>query len=256
VNETLTWHRFWLLIRSDAIADYRFVLIVSAAIAGFMLLSGLNTDSGNTNFYNVWFTGVLFVWGTVNASFSFRELHDKARNEAYLLLPASALEKMLARLFRSTIAFVVYLLIFMTLASFVIEGVKWIVLGRTNPVFMPFEPAGWQRLGNFIVLQSLFFLGAAWFRRLHFVKTMVALNVGPIVLALVVGLVLRIIFGDPQIAFSGLNQDSFYSFYLAHQLAFDAMLAVLKFVYFIAIPVFCWCVAWLRVKEAQVSDGV
>jgi hypothetical protein len=257
VNETLNWKRFWLLVRGDAIADYRFVAIVSAAIAGLMLLSALSAQSDEFDFYESWFTAVLFVWGAVNASFSFRELHDKARNEAYLLLPASALEKTLARLFRSTIAFVAYLIVFTTVASLVIEGIKWAVLGRTNPVFAPFAPAIWERLDFFIVVQSLFFLGAAWFRRLHFVKTLAVLTLAPIALAIVGGTVLRLVLGENLgIAFSSVTERALYNFYLAHRLAFDSAFVALEIIGFVALPLFCWYVAWLRVKEAQVSDGV
>jgi hypothetical protein len=257
VSETLTWKRFWLLVRSDAIADYRFVAIVSAAIAGLMLLSALNAGSNAFSFYETWFTGLLFFGGQVIASFSFRELHDKTRNEAYLLLPASALEKTLARLFRSTVAFVAYLVVFTTIASLVIEGIKWAVLGRANPVFTPFAPAIWQRLDVFIVVQSLFFLGAAWFRRLHFVKTLAALTLAPIALGIIGGTLLRLVLGErPEVAFSGLSERGFYNLYLAHQLAFDSAFVALKVLVFVALPLFCWYVAWLRVKEAQASDGV
>lgn len=257
MNETLSWARLWLLIRSDAITDYRFVAIVSGVIAGLMLLSTLTTGNTSTSFYQGWFAAALFVWGAVNASFSFRELHDKTRNESYLLLPASALEKTLARLLRSTVGFVAYLVIFMSVFSPIIETVKWIVLGRTNPVFMPLDPAVWKLVAHFIVLQSLFFLGAAWFRRWHFIKTLLVLNLAPIGLSVLAATVFRIVLGEnPELVFSGLSEGAFYAFYVMHKAAFDAALAVCEAVYFVVVPLFCWSVAWLRVKETQVSDGV
>lgn len=257
MNETLTLRRLWLLVRADAIADYRLAIAVSAAIAGLMLLSAFQAPSNELALYEGWFTAALFVWGSIHTSFSFRELHDKTRNEAYLLLPASALEKTLARVLRSTVVFAIYLLVFTTVASLVIEGLKWVVLGRTNPVFVPLTPAVWQRLGLFVVPQSLFFLGAAWFRRLHFVKTLAVLNFGPILLAIVAAILLRIVLGEsPVLAFSGFTERGLYNFYLSHQVAFDIVGAMLKVVAFVALPIFCWCTAWMRVKEAQASDGV
>jgi hypothetical protein len=37
---------------------------------------------------------------------------------------------------------------------------------------------------------------------------------------------------------------------------FDALLVTLKILYFVGLPLLCWYVAWLRVKETEVSHGV
>jgi hypothetical protein len=159
VSDTLTLRRLWLLLRSDAITDYRFVGMSAAAIAALLFLFSLPERSSG-QFYVGWFATLLFTLGPIYVSASFRELHDKSRNEAYLLLPASALEKTLARLLRSSVGFVAFLLIIVTVGSFVNEGAKWLLLDRSAPVFNPFALGVWQAIGVFVPVQAMFFLRA------------------------------------------------------------------------------------------------
>ena len=253
MSETLTWHRLWLLIRGDAIADYRFVLMASGAIAALSFLSSLGALNEPGDFYGGWFAGLITVAGPIYASMSFRELHDKSRNDAYLLLPASSLEKTLARLLRSTVGFVVYMLLLMTVCSVLNEGIKWLVFGRTNPLFIPDSPAVWRAIGVFMVVQAPFFLGAAWFRRLHFIKTWLVLTAIPVALGCLAVGTLWLLYGNLDLV---LRNEDVNNYYLAHQTLFDAVNSSLEFLLFIVLPLFCWYVAWLRVKETQVSHGV
>jgi hypothetical protein len=255
VSDTLTLRRLWLLLRSDAITDYRFVGMSAAAIAALLFLFSLPERSSG-QFYVGWFATLLFTLGPIYVSASFRELHDKSRNEAYLLLPASALEKTLARLLRSSVGFVAFLLIIVTVGSFVNEGAKWLLLDRSAPVFNPFALGVWQAIGVFVPVQAMFFLGAAWFRRAHLIKTLLVVNAVPIVCGIVAVTVLRIVFGQFNVIIDDVQQHELFNFYLAHQTAFDAALLLSKLTFFVALPVFCWYVAWLRVKETQVSHGV
>jgi hypothetical protein len=259
VNEVLSLKRVWLLIRSDCITDYRSFLLTSAALAALMLLASMFTvaQGGETGgFYVPWYTGMLLIWGSIVASFSFRELHDKTKNEAYLSLPASALEKTLARLFRAMIAFFVFLLVFLTATSAIIEGINWLVFGRANGVFNLTDAAVWQPVGMFVVSVSLYFLGAAWFRRLHFIKTWVTLTAILIALMCFAAVIVRLVFGDFENLQVSIPAGSFRNYYLAHEGLFDACLVVLRLLGLFVLPVFCWWVAWLRVRETEVSHGV
>jgi hypothetical protein len=250
-------------MRGDLVADYRTLLIVCAANAALMLLFSIYAVARvdqTEHYYLPWFYGMLFLWGPILASYSFRELHDKTRNEAYLLLPASAFEKTLARLLRTTIAFFVFLLVFLTVSSAVIEGINWFVFSRRNGLFDASHEAVWAPVGHFLVAVSLYFLGAAWFRKMHYIKTALTLMAIPIALACFAAIIANIVFDAPgtfQFAEPDVNfEGSIYNFYLAHKGVFDALLVALQVVYFVVLPIFCWYVAWLRVKETEVSHGV
>jgi hypothetical protein len=257
VSEILNLRRLWLLLRGDFVADWRVDVIVCGTLTAVMLIVSMITvvqGGESEDFYLPWYFGGLFIWGPIAASFSFKELHDKARNEAYLLLPASTLEKVLARLLQATILGFAFQLIFMTIASALIESVNWLVFGRRNGLFDASHEAVWAPVGHFLVVVSLYFLGAAWFRKFHFIKTALTLTALPIALMCLAVLVLRLTFDG----FHGENFDGgvFYNYYMANRALFDALLAALKILYFVGLPLFCWYVAWLRVKEAEVSHGV
>lgn len=88
-------------------------------------------------------------------------------------------------------------------------------------------------------------LGAAWFRKLHYVKTvgtilLIVLGLSAVAAALL--LLLRTTSGG-EVRFAG-------------DLELDWVSAVARVAYYIVLPVFCWFVAWLRVTEAQVSHGI
>jgi hypothetical protein len=58
----------------------------------------------------------MVIWGTIAASLAFDELHDKEKNDAYLLLPASSVEKTLISLFSVSVLLPLLILILITAA--------------------------------------------------------------------------------------------------------------------------------------------
>jgi hypothetical protein len=257
MSEAFSMHRLGLLLRVDLVARYRSVLIVSGTIAALILVQGMlsaRSINTGTNIFSPWFVGMLFVWGPIAASYSFGELHDKTRNEAYLLLPASALEKTISRLLLATIAFVVYVTIFMIVVSWLNAGLTIALFDRPADGFsLGALPLG-QILAHVLVVQSVYFLGAAWFRRAHFIKT--AFSIALLIVALVALAVVA--FGFPDIlwgSFPGLlvGPGSGFGFNPA---LMDFVSDAARVLYFVVLPPFCWWVAWLRVRETQVSHGV
>ena len=260
MNEIFSPRRLELLIRNDVIAGYRSLLTTSATLAGIILILAMfsrDSASGNENFYLFWFIGMLLIWGPIASSRSFKELHDKTENESYLLLPASALEKTIARLLSITVIFLGYLLIFTTLTSVVVELVNSLFFGQRNQWFHPFDSMGWSLFGHFVVVQSLYFLGAAWFRKNHFIKTTLAITIACIGLTVLALVILRFVlapyFYGFDMSLDNMRIDNLYSLY---QGVIDVVGIGVTALYFVGLPVMCWSVAWLRVRETQVSDGV
>ena len=255
MSEIFSTRRLGLLIRNDAISGYRSLLTVSATLAGIVLIRVMLTGgsaSDNEYFYLIWFTAMILLWGPIASSRSFLELHDKTKNEAYLLLPATALEKTIARLLAATIFFYIYLLIFTSVTSVVIESLSSLFFGRSNQSFRPFDPLLGNLLGHYLVIQSVYFLGAAWFRKTHFIKTTLAVTLVCIGLVLLTLAILRYVL-VPSFDDLGFSMDNLYSLY--HGVFEAAETGVITF-YFVGLPVMCWTVAWLRIRETQVSDGV
>ena len=254
MNEVFSPQRLWLLIRGDLIAGYRSLLVVFGALAGVILVAALATHGGTLlggGFYRAFFGLVLFVWGLVAASRAFRPLHDRTRNEAYLLVPASGLEKTLARLLAGTVGLVAFLLVFTGLVSVVVETLNLLLYGGRYPFFDPFEPTVWRWIFVYIILQSFYFLGGAWFRRAHFVKTTLALTLAIAAFGAFTAITLRVVF-------AGYWLDVGDVFFVLEQLGWAPASATGAVVHAIALllALSCWWLAWLRVAEVQVSDGV
>jgi hypothetical protein len=254
--ETVSPARLYWLIRSDAVMGYRSLLTVSATVLALMGLSSVLTDpppAPDDRFYVLWFGATLFIWGTIASSRAFRELHDKQRNDAYLLLPASALEKTLARLLELTVGLIVYLLIFTSLAALAIEGAKLLLMDVRRELFNPFDRDVWNLSAQYVGLQSFYFLGAAWFRKRHFVKTTLALAVAAIAFFVLGAVIVRWAFGGywhENVGGAAAAIDQWLPGFV------DSVFVSALVLYFVVIPAGCWCIAWLRVRETQVSDGV
>jgi hypothetical protein len=251
MNEIFSSQRLWLLLRGDVISGYRSLLTICAAVAGIIFVTAMISGDGpgvSRGFYQSWFGLLLFLWGVIASSRAFRELHDNTKNQAYLLLPASSAEKTVARLFVVTIAFVGFLLVFMTTTSVAVESLNLLLSGERNAFFNPFDPIVWKLIPGYIFLQSLYFLGAAWFRKAHLIKTTLALLLiggGFATFTLLVCLVLFAPYlGDMGNAVEILQE------------TYKGGIGGVRMGVLILLPMVCWFVAWLRVRETQVSDGV
>jgi hypothetical protein len=250
MNDQLSLRRLALVLRNDVMRTYRSVLLISGTAALVALVVSLGgaydgaVEQGST-FYRGFFIAMLFAWGTIATSVCFGDLHGRGTNTAFLLLPASALEKTVSRLLLHTVGLIAYLLLLTTLLSWLLEGINTVWIDERRELFSPLDGIGWSLLPHFLVAQALFFLGAAWFRKFHFVKTVGAVLAIQIGLSVIAVLLIRLI-GPIRC----LNANCYELPWL------DWVTDAAPFVYFYLLPPFCWFVAWLRVSETQVSHGI
>ena len=269
-NQTLNFRRMGFLARRDLLRYWRGMLIVAAGNTGVMIVITIlgiifsrasYVDLWEGVNYDGWFTGLMIIWGCIAASAAFGELHDKNRNQDFLMLPASALEKTLMRLLLVSLVLPLFIVVLMVLDSLIAESIRSLVQGGALTPFNPFGSGlfdSGQSFGNLriirdsIVLQSVFFLGAAWFRKAHFIKTVLGAAAVSTAFSLFASLVFYIAFG-PSI---GMNFDAFSFVPGRFQEFFRTLKVTVQILAFAVLPLFCWFTAWLRVKETQSSHGV
>ena len=251
MSDQLSPQRLLWLLRADALRNYRSWLVISGTIALVALLVSVlgawDRDVG-PGFYTGVFIAALFGWGTLATSEAFADLHGRGTNTAFLLLPASALEKTAARLLLYTVGLFLFLLVFTTALSLALEGINLLLFGVRRELFSPLDRTVWMIVPHYLVVQGLFFLGAAWFRKVRFVKTVgaaIAIWFGLVSIAATIAWSV----GSGDVFFADGPAPAFFN-------SLEQIGDVAKIVYYYVLPAFCWFVAWLRVTETQVSHGI
>jgi len=247
VNDQLSWRRLLWMLRADVMRNRAWLVALGTAalVALFLSVLGAMDRNVGNDFYRAFFIASLFALGTLATSQSFVDLHSRTTNTAFLLLPASALEKTLARLLLTTVGLFAGLLVVTMVLSWLLEGINTVTFDVRRETFVPFDRVAWLMLPHYLVVQSLFFLGAAWFRKVHYVKTVGA------VLLLALGLSVIAVALAWTVGPTACRNVSCLEFPFVDWLTDAAPL-----VYVYVLPPFCWFVAWLRVTEAQVSHGI
>jgi hypothetical protein len=113
----------------------------------------------------------LFLCGLVFTSKIFAELNNRQKAYAYLTLPVSTAEKLVGSWLLSSPAF--------TILFFIISLILYLIACLTgssmNVYTQIFDLYVWKSIATFLVAQSIFFLGAIYFRKNNFMKTLFAL---------------------------------------------------------------------------------
>ena len=262
MNRFLNLKRLWYLLRKDLFDSWRGNLIAAAAVSGAMIIFaflGALIEGGRSMEYSAYFIGTLFIWGCIAASHAFTELHDKNKNETFLLLPASAMEKTLVRLLTVSVILPIFILVFITVGSMISETVTSLFFGLSFIPFNPFASCNWTVIGYAVIVQSIFFLGAAWFKKTHFVKTVLAVIVFIFAFGLIAGGIFRLVYA-PYFEGFFVPRDIHFDIARVIESRFPVLVSVLEtigkiFVHGIMAP-FCWILSWFRVRETQSSYGI
>ena len=260
MNESFQFKRFLFLTKREEFMRlhtlFYSALAIAASVAVLFFLPGNGVR--RTEYMHVLFLGFLFAGGFLTAAGSFRNMHSRETCHDWLMLPASSLEKFLSRLLVSSAGWWVYINLVFFIGVLVSEILRFFVIGDFGRLFNPFAPQLLRLINHYIILQSLFFAGGAWFRRHQFFKTILSLSVFGISLLIIFMTAARIIF-------SSYFNDSFsfdMSFHLGDRFFVNTLgsgeliLKILKAVYLWLIAPFCWLIAFMKVKEAEVKNAL
>ena len=252
--------RFYLLVRNGVVLNKSAILNVSAAVGGLMLfLSALDAFWGYRQWFHQWFyLGVLYLGGLIVTNRIFREFHDTVKGPAWLLIPASLLEKALSRIALSTVVYVVTTMLVYFGFSLVSEGFNWLLFRRYHPLFNPFDPLILHGVVLYFVLQAPLLVGAVYFRKHSLSKTILALLGYTFVFIVVVVCAIWLIFGN---YFDGLfpGLEALIEQTGTHDEAIVAnierlgrvALWIWRIVFWALIPALCWTTCYYRLKETE-----
>ncbi|WP_319562010.1 hypothetical protein [Marispirochaeta sp.] len=260
MNEYFNLKRFLLLTKREEFMRLHSLVFSALAIAGsvvvLLLLTGFR--GGGPEYMNTLFLGYLFAGSALTAAGTFRNMHSRDTCHDWLMLPASTEEKFFSRLLVSSAGWWVYINLVFFIGVLIGEILRFSVIGEFRTFFNPFSPSLLRAVHHYIILQSLFFAGGAWFRRHQFLKSVLFLSLLGIGLGIFSIIVSRIIFGsyfDEAFSFdmSIHIEDRFFGNTLETG---EQILKLLKALYLWLTAPFCWLIAYLRVREAEVKNAL
>lgn len=231
---TLNFSRLLHLIKIDIVINKKNILITTAMFIVVFALLPFHI-SGSIEAYS-W---LLYIGGFMITNKAFNEMHDKRKAYQYLTLPCSNMERFLSKFLLSTMIYAVALLIvfyFFSVLSFVSN---LLFFHNEVTMFDLTESALWIGIGKYIILQSLFLLGSAYFKKYSITKTTLAIGCFLIILAMLLSLISWII--CPTCSNVGL-------FDLISQ-----SMNGLYFIFWIIIAPFCWILTYVRISESEIK---
>jgi len=259
------------LIRKDLLSEYKNlfiwlgsatgVMIVISAIS--MLIMKMNgMDYRVSEFHRVFYVLLLFPGGYILTSTMFKDAHDKSRNIYWLTVPGSTFEKLLSRLLISSILYAVLLTLIYPLLAIVSEGFNMLIFGMRHNFFNPFDKNILRLMPYYLVTQSIFFAGAASFKKHPFAKTLLSLALFQITLSILGALLGRFIVGDLLGSLQNFEIDEMdlirFSGYSMSQISDFGrfVMSFSKVLFWVVLAPYFYIVAYFKLAEKEVSDGI
>lgn len=249
--------RFLDLLVGEIRVRSRSILLTSAVLAALMALFHLSGDVMNddSSVLAAWLGPIIIIWGLIEASKVFDEMHNRQTMPGFLLLPASALEKTAAKFILVTLVFGVYLCLFGLVVSLLCAFLSFAILGQAIAPPALFEDGAGAVFQKFLLTQSVFFLGGAWFKKSQVAKTAISVLASFTFLAVFIVVSIKLL--APEVMFSDASGGiDFGAFVSDHDDTYLLLAKAVLTLLFIVVPTVSFALSWLRVREVQLSDGV
>lgn len=226
-NSIFSFKRIGLLIRNDIVANWAMVRVSVAAVVAILILYNLAVTHIFHETHPPGYFLILFLGGLWVTSLAFTEIHNEQKNGPYLTLPCSQFEKVLSRLLLTSVFYIIVTLVLYTLFYWVVDIIVRLRTGLSLPLFNPLQPSILHWIAEYLILQSVLFLGAIYFKSHVIVKTVAVVGI--------FGLVLM-------------------GYILLLGLIFPARLYAMHALYiFISpiLPIYCWVLSYIRFTETE-----
>ena len=205
----ISLNRISLLIKRYVFMNLKTHLIYLAGAAAILLMLSLLTTwwlRENMIFINQnQMKAVAIFGGFIITSKVFKEISSKHRGWFYMMLPANPIEKVLAYWLTTSIGYIVIASIAMVVLSIITSLITSIFFKTALYVYNPVDKTGLMFMVHYCIFQSVFFLGAISFRKNNFLKTILAMFVVIVVVAIILGIISYLLYNDANIDSTGMN---------------------------------------------------
>jgi hypothetical protein len=251
-NNFFSIRRLYLLSQRQVFSNGTSLMIAFGGIAGFLLVLSLlvayfnpSALPGLTSTYFV----VMFIGGFIYTSNIFNEMHQIQRSYSFLTLPVSNTERLLSAWILSGILFPLVSLLAMSVIV-LIANLLMNLAFDLSPFQSIFSASNMTAVKVYMVSQSVFLLGAIYFRRNNFIKTILALFIVFMVISMYTGLLGWVLFKP----FSGNNiiiEGDNIPYSLEHFLTKQVPSIASFVLWYLTIPFFL-LTSWFSLKEREV----
>ena len=202
MNDKLNLSNVFRLMGRDLMLHRWYIIIATlATLVVMLMISAFAASRGEGHPLHAFlvFPLVLLGGGVLITSIIFNDMHHPRKGHFYMTLPASRYDKLLARFLLSLPGYVIYVCIFFTAYVLLSDAINTLLFQQTHQ--WPFATPGalYQPLFAYLLIHSVFFLGAIWFKRQAAIRTALAAAVAIIFFTAVERLAFLIIFHDIEI---------------------------------------------------------
>jgi len=261
-NKQFSGKRIVWLLRNDLLSSVKIFLITAGTVIGILLI--VNIASAHTyyewNFHSVFYPVTFLICGLITTSTVFRNMHKMNRGYQYLTLPASTAEKFLEKLILTTVGFTIFITAGYFIFSLLSAGLTTWFFGISHGIFNPFSGEALYYMALYIVMSSVIFFGAAYFRKLSIMKTLLSLFGLAFVFAVIALIAARLIFWKYFVGmgfFVSIDDSFFNAIALSSRyqtlLSFSNGLSIfIRILFWAVMPLFFWFLGFLRIREKEV----
>jgi hypothetical protein len=249
MNKYFNIHRFTNLLKRELYANLKrnllvigamFSIFTIAVFFNFEIGQGIQYEATFQRFHNWIFIAMLYVGGAFITSFSFIELRNKIKAHLYLMTPGSSLEKVLVNLLLTLIGYFLVLTLLYFLFSVAFNWITEVLYDyqfgnlnfRDNDLL--------DAIQVFLVVHSVFFLGAISFRKYPVIVTPIVVFVLNFAVFGFAKLAEYIIFGD----------FTFYNQFLVTKVS-SIMDIYAKIIIVYILPPVLWFITYLKLNEKE-----
>ena len=271
MNQFFSFKRFSLLVLKHWADNKKRYGLSALAFIGllitwfvFTMLAGFDDNPMSKATQNITFFLALFAVGIFYASQYFRDLGSRSKGINFMLVPASAFEKLLCSiLYTAVLFFVVFTAVYYLVDVLMVTIVKSLPAVQEKPnvinvfkiVLLRFnKDSTINFLMFFFSAQSVFLLGSVYFEKYSFVKTFICGFVACFILFRMM------MFFNDELLPDGEYPKGFLTVYRVYVEGGNDYLVqvprwigeVFRFLIMYAIAPFFWIVTYFRLKEKQV----
>ncbi len=197
-NDLFSIHRLYLLSRRQVFSNGKSLLIAFGGVTGFLLIISLLVAYFNPaalNGLTILYFITMFIGGYIFTSNIFNEMHQVQKSYSFLTLPVSINER-LANAWLLTGIIFPFLSLLVMAAMVLLANLIMNFTVDLEPFQSVFSHNSLKIIKIYCITQSIFLLGAVYFRKNNFLKTLLAIFVISLILNLYTGLLGWSLFGS------------------------------------------------------------